>query len=71
MRKVSFHSNSIEIYKPFLRRVGRPRKNWLIETFRLAWNSIRDVIDKYDEEYNTESIEQREILKAAAEIRIF
>jgi len=42
IRIVSFRSNSAAPFEVLHRRVGRPRKNWLQESLRMVWQTIRE-----------------------------
>ena len=42
IRIVSFRSNSAAPFEVLHRRVGRPRKNWLQESLRMVWQTVRE-----------------------------
>ena len=42
IRIASFRSNSAAPFEVLHRRVGRPRKNWLQESLRMVWQTVRE-----------------------------
>ena len=46
MRKVTFRPNSIRAWRTPLRRVGRPREQWITGAKKQAWKKCRHMQDK-------------------------
>ena len=58
-----FDDDTLTTKQPYVRRVGRPRPSWADTTMEDAWYCGSDA-------YYEGSVEQREIIKAAAEGRL-
>ena len=61
IRIISFRNNSAAPFEVFYRRIGRARKNWLQESLRMVWQTIRE--DK--REFSNAADQLENILQAA------
>ena len=61
---------------PPTKRVGQPRKSWLIETARMLWPKVREAfgeLEGFDEdmEFDPLSQEVRNAIKLACDLHMF
>ena len=49
MKIVSFKNEELEPIEDITRRVGRPRKKWILESMTHAWTRIRGQVNRHDE----------------------
>ena len=69
MTKITINDNDVTVLKPPYKRVGRPKKNWISETLKLAWNRIRVPIGQINIEYDETNEEHNRLIKAVAQLR--
>ena len=53
-----------------VRRVGRPRQNWAVDTMRQAWHSIRDSVDEIDVPFESGNVHQAQFIDTAAHLYV-
>ena len=70
LKQVTFNDDNLSIKTPAYRRVGRPRKQWTINTLELAWRKIRTDDDDV-EDIGTDDQKKKNIDTANAQIYPF